>query len=104
MAPPTATQLSDSEVAENSRSRGRLCSVWASFFSRAPSSVRPAKLQLLRAPALSARAGITFGGQSFGARTLTGLLAGTPIETTPARTNGAYVVKLPAASAALVTL
>ena len=38
---------------------------------------RPAPLEVLRAPSLAARVDVTLGGQSFGASTATGLLAGT---------------------------
>ncbi|MDQ6776925.1 MAG: glycosyl hydrolase family 79 C-terminal domain-containing protein, partial [Actinomycetota bacterium] len=69
----------------------------------------PATLERLLAPSAYATSGINLDGQSFGTQTLTGTLPGpTSSLTLPAPTGpgpiGAYVVSLPAASAALLTI
>ena len=61
-------------------------------------------LERLLAPRLGATAGVTLGGQSFGAATTTGQLAGTRRLTTVKPRGGAYAVSLPAGSAALLTV
>ncbi len=64
----------------------------------------PATIARLTAPSLRAAAGITLGGQSFAPATTTGELTGTPVLTSPPQTRqGAYVVRLPAGSAAILT-
>lgn len=63
----------------------------------------PAKLERLRAPRLTSTAGVTLGGQSFGAQTTTGRLAGRSGIVTLTASQGHYVFTLPAESAALVT-
>jgi hypothetical protein len=63
----------------------------------------PATLERLRAPGLTSTGGVTLGGQSFGARTTTGLLAGRPSIARLTAGAGHYVFALPANSAALVT-
>jgi hypothetical protein len=62
-----------------------------------------ASIERLRAPSAYATGGVTLGGESFGARTNTGLLP-TPQVNTVAPRSGVYPITLPAASAALVTL
>lgn len=62
-----------------------------------------ATLERLEAPSLSARTGVTLGGQSFGSTT-TGLLAGRQRLTLLAPVSGDYVVKLAPASATMLTL
>jgi hypothetical protein len=47
---------------------------------------------------------VTLGGQSFGALTTTGQLAGAPLVGVAKPRGGAYAVTLPAGSAALLTL
>jgi hypothetical protein len=69
----------------------------------APGARRPATLERLRAPQLTSTAGVTLGGQSFGARTDTGKLAGHLSIAKLAAGGGHYVFALPADSAALVT-
>ncbi len=71
---------------------------------RAPSVSGPGALERLEAPGVTASSGVTLGGQGFGAQTATGLLSGAaqPISVTPA--GGEYLVRLPAASAAMLTL
>lgn len=71
---------------------------------RTPAQSGTATLERLQAPGLDANNGVTLGGQSFAARTATGLLAGTPHTTTIATVQGEYVVSLPPASAAMLTL
>jgi hypothetical protein len=64
----------------------------------------PAVLEQLRAPRLTALSGITIGGQSFGVRTTTGVLAGRPNAPTVRPVAGTYTVSLPPASATLLTV
>jgi glycosyl hydrolase family 79 len=64
----------------------------------------PAALERLRAKGITAATGVTLGGQTFGTATATGKLAGRSTITSVRRTNGAYVVRLPRASAAMLTL
>lgn len=68
------------------------------------STIGPASVEQLRAPSVQAKTGVTLGGQSFGAETATGLLVGRPTVTTLAPSDGAYVVRVPAASATMLTL
>ena len=71
---------------------------------RPPATGRRATLERLEAPSAFARTGITLAGQSFGARTTTGRLTG-PVHATVLRPiAGDYLVRLPAASAALITV
>ncbi len=71
---------------------------------KSPASRATATMQLLRAASLAARAGVSFGGQSFGSHTTTGVPAGTPQSLPLASVGGSYRLKLPAASAALVAI
>jgi Glycosyl hydrolase family 79 C-terminal beta domain len=61
-------------------------------------------LERLEAPSITAKSGVTLGGEGFGQATYTGKLAGSSTVTTVSPTDGAYVVKVPAASAAMLTL
>jgi hypothetical protein len=70
----------------------------------APAGAGSATLELMRAPAITSKTGITIGGQGFGAQTSTGELAGTPQTTTVKPSKGRYTFTLPAASAALLTV
>ncbi len=63
-----------------------------------------ATLERLQAPGVRAHNGVTFAGQSFGAATSTGRPTGAVKSTTVVPAGGSYVVDLPAASAALLTL
>jgi hypothetical protein len=63
-----------------------------------------ATLERLRGTGITARTGETIGGQTFGASTTTGLPTGRSTATTVAPVQGAYVVALPRASAAMLTL
>jgi hypothetical protein len=69
-----------------------------------PGTGGPASAEALRAPSINATSGITLGGQSFGAQTSTGILAGASTVQTVAPSGGAYNLTLPAASALLLTL
>jgi hypothetical protein len=71
---------------------------------RAPSADGPAALERLTAPSVTATSGVSLGGQSFGADTSTGALAGTAPSSSVKPSAGEYLVRLPAASAAMLTL
>jgi Glycosyl hydrolase family 79 C-terminal beta domain len=71
---------------------------------RIPGAGGPATLEPLRAPGVSARTGVTLGGQTFGTATTTGLLSGPSDATAVKPSGGNYVVKLPQASAAMLTI
>jgi hypothetical protein len=71
---------------------------------RPPAPAGPARLERLEAPSAYARGGVTLAGQSFGRRTTTGLLSGTPGVDVMRPSGGSYAVRLPPASAALLTL
>lgn len=62
----------------------------------------PASLERLEAPAAAATAGVTLGGQTFGAETATGALAPPQLERVPSLL-GSYSIQLPPMSAALLT-
>jgi len=70
---------------------------------QAPTS-GPAALFRLQAPGLASYRGITLAGESFGSRTDTGLLAGTQRTFSIEPAGGDYLVHVPAASAAVLTL
>jgi hypothetical protein len=61
-------------------------------------------LERLRAPSLLARDGVTLAGQSYGPVTATGLLTGQRRTLIVPRSHGAYRFRVPAASAAMLTL
>ena len=63
-----------------------------------------ATVEQLRAPHVNATSGVTLGGQTFGAATTTGVLAGSSSQTSLSPSGGAYVVKVPPASATMLTL
>ena len=63
-----------------------------------------ATLERLEAPGVWATRGVTLAGQSFGPQTRTGLLAGASREPAVSPVAGTYLVRLPAASAAMLTL
>jgi Glycosyl hydrolase family 79 C-terminal beta domain/Glycosyl hydrolase family 30 beta sandwich domain len=71
---------------------------------RIPGARGSATLERLRGKGISATTGVTLGGQTYGTATRTGTLAGHSTVTSVGRKNGAYVVKLPRASAAMLTL
>jgi hypothetical protein len=63
-----------------------------------------ATLEWLRGKGITARTGTTLGGQTFGTDTTTGVLSGRSTIATVAPAQGAYVVQLPRASAAMLTI
>jgi hypothetical protein len=63
-----------------------------------------ADVEQLRAPSIHATDGVTLGGQTFGAQTATGLLAGPAAHPAVAPVGGAYAVSVPAASATMLTI
>jgi hypothetical protein len=71
---------------------------------RIPGADGTATLERLEAPGVSARTGVTLGGQTYGADTTTGAPAGGSTVASVAQTRRGYVVKLPRASAAMLTL
>jgi hypothetical protein len=65
----------------------------------------PAAVERLRAPSIAAKSGVALGGQSFAAATRSGVLAGkSRVSVVQPAIGGSYVVKVPPASAALVTV
>ena len=68
-----------------------------------PFGGRQADLEWLTAPGIAATAGATLGGQTFGAETDTGRLAGTPATQPVAQLLGWYSIQFPPYSAALLT-
>jgi hypothetical protein len=64
----------------------------------------PASLERLKAPSVRATGGVTLGGQTFGSETTTGILSGQSRIATVRPAKGAYVVSLPAVSAAMLTI
>jgi hypothetical protein len=71
---------------------------------RPPTPAGAGTLERLRAPGLRAMTDVSLAGQSFGASTATGELARAPRTTTLQPIQRRYVVELPPASAALITL
>jgi hypothetical protein len=71
---------------------------------RLPVAHGTASLERLEAPALDSTSGVTLGGQGFGQRTTTGRLAGTPRLDTVKPSGRSYLIKVPAGSAALLTV
>jgi hypothetical protein len=63
-----------------------------------------ASLEMLRAPSIHATGGVTFGGQTFGAQTSTGVLAGPATHDTVTASGGSYTVKVPPATATMLTI
>jgi len=63
----------------------------------------PASLERLQAPRLTAEAGVTLGGQSFGTQTSTGVLVGRPRSESVTPRAGRYPVVVPGNSAVLLT-
>jgi len=71
---------------------------------RLPPLSGPAALARLQASSARATQGVTFAGLSFGSETSTGLLAGQSSLTPVTPSAGGYIITLPAASAALLTV
>ena len=63
----------------------------------------PATIERLQAPSAASSTGVTLGGESFATGTETGSLAPPSDDAVPKR-GGRYLVTMPAASAALLTL
>ena len=71
---------------------------------RIPGVSGAAAIEQLRAPSVAAEGGVTLGGQTFGAETTTGQLAGHAETTTLSPSSGIYVVHIPPASATMLTV
>jgi Glycosyl hydrolase family 79 C-terminal beta domain len=71
---------------------------------RIPALHGTATLARLLASGLSATTGVTLGGQTYGSATVTGTLAGHSTVVAVRKTGAGYVVTVPAASAAMLTL
>jgi Glycosyl hydrolase family 79 C-terminal beta domain len=71
---------------------------------RPPRPVGSAALERLTAPGLTATSGVTLAGQTFGSVTTTAVLSGTPRVSALQPIQNRYVVEVPPASAALLTL
>jgi hypothetical protein len=71
---------------------------------RLPAGAGPAVLASLAAPSIHSRNGVTIAGEGFGTETSTGLLAPPLKPTVVTPGAGGYLVRLPAASAAMLTL
>jgi hypothetical protein len=71
---------------------------------RFPEQAPTVTLERLTAPSAWARNGVALGGQSFGAQTRTGNLRRARLSREPTAGLGSYLITLPAASAALVTV
>lgn len=71
---------------------------------RIPGVSGKAALTRLLGKGVSGTSGVTLGGQSYGSVTTTGLLAGHSTVATVSKTSRGYVVKLPRASAAMLTI
>jgi hypothetical protein len=69
-----------------------------------PAAHGVAAVEQLQAPNVHATSGVTLGGQTFGATTATGLLAGKPAGLTATPAGGTYTVRVPAASATMLSL
>jgi hypothetical protein len=71
---------------------------------RAPAAAQGATGIRLRAPRVGSRSGVTLGGQSFGRVTTTGSLRGSPRTFALRAVQGRLVVRLPPASATVLTV
>jgi hypothetical protein len=71
---------------------------------RLGSAGAPALEEELRAPSVRATTGVTLGGQTFGASTSTGVLSGQTDDSIVTPAHGNYAVRVPPATAALLTL
>jgi hypothetical protein len=70
---------------------------------RLPAANGAASVQRLTAPRIGARRGVRLAGQSYASRTTTGTLQGPESRTVVREDRGRYVVRVPPASAALLT-
>ena len=71
---------------------------------RLPGGHGEGTLERLLAPSIRATGGVTLGGQTFGAATTTGQLAGPPQTQAVTPHGRSYGISVPPASAALLTL
>ncbi|MFZ0040956.1 MAG: hypothetical protein WAK93_06605 [Solirubrobacteraceae bacterium] len=71
---------------------------------RIPGGSRPAALEWLRAPRISSKGGVTLDGRGFGGQTTTGVLPTASVHYQVAPVTGRYAIRLPAGSAAMLTL
>ncbi len=71
---------------------------------RPPRAGGRAEVEQLEAPSAYARKGVTLGGQSFGTQTVTGRLTGPRRVTLLRPSAGGYTVRVPAASAVMLTI
>jgi len=71
---------------------------------RIAAATGPATVEQLRAPSVNATSGVTLGGQTFGATTASGVLAGPAPNSTLTPSGGTYTVRVPAASATMLTM
>jgi hypothetical protein len=71
---------------------------------RVAGAQRAAEIEQLRAPSVHSTGQVTLGGQTFGAVTSTGVLAGPAVHRTLAPSGGAYPVTVPPASATMLTI
>jgi Glycosyl hydrolase family 79 C-terminal beta domain len=71
---------------------------------RVPGKAGTATLERLRAPSVGSTTRVTLGGRSFGTGTTTGLPRGRLQTTKLTAVAGAYVVRVPATSAAMITV
>ena len=71
---------------------------------RVPGKAATATLERLRAPSVGSTTGVTLGGRSFRTGTTTGVPRGRLQTTKLTAVAGAYVVRVPATSAALITV
>lgn len=71
---------------------------------QAPGHTAPATVERLFAPSLESVQGVTLGGRTFGPQTATGALTGQPTLIVVKPVNYRYLVSLPAASAAMLTI
>ena len=63
-----------------------------------------ATVEQLRAPSVNATSGVTLGGQTFGPATASGVLAGPVSNDTLVPSGGTYTVRVPPASATMLTM
>jgi len=69
-----------------------------------PTTATTGTPELLTAPSLGARSGVTLAGQSFGQSTTTGLLSSVRKTIALARRHGVYTLRVPPATAAMLTI
>jgi hypothetical protein len=70
---------------------------------RVPNAAGPAAISILHAHGLASTSGVSLNGQSFGAKTSTGLLSGSAGTQVVAPVRGTYTVRVPAASVEMLS-